>query len=111
LVHECAASGHAELADMLLDLEVPYINVANRDGDTPLHLAVKNNHADVAASLIRKGASILVKNSAGRSPVDLLTHDEKNIFAVKHPELIKLLNSRKPKTKTTEEEDIGCQVF
>lgn len=111
LVHECAAVGHAELTDMLLDLEVPYINVANSDGNTPLHLAVKFNHAEVAASLIRKGASILVKNLQGKSPVDLLSMDEKNVFATKHPELIKLFNSRKPKNKADDDDDIGCLVI
>lgn len=111
LVHECAQAGHSELTDMLLDLEVPYINVTNIEGDTPLHLAVKNNHAEVAASLIRKGASILAKNKLNKSPVDLLSYDEKNIFAIKHPDLIKLLNSRKPKSKVSEEDEIGCLVF
>ena len=111
LVHECAQAGHAELTDMLLDLEVPYINVANIDGDTPLHLAVKNNHAEVAASLIRKGSSILAKNKLGKSPVDLLSSDEKNIFAIKHPDLVRLLNSGKPKSKSSEEDEIGCLVF
>lgn len=111
LVHECAKAGHSELTDMLLDLEVPYINVTNNEGDTPLHLAVKHNNTEVAASLIRKGASILAKNSSNKSPVDLLSHDEKNIFATKHPDLIKLLNSRRPKSKISEEEEIGCLVF
>ena len=111
VVHLCAKHGHSELMDMLLDLEIPYINVPNSEGDTPLHLAVKNNHTEVAAVLIRKGSSIATKNSAGKSPFSLISQDEKNIFAVKHPDLIKLVNSKRPKNKVREEEEIGCFIF
>ncbi|OMJ84820.1 hypothetical protein SteCoe_14008 [Stentor coeruleus] len=111
VVHLSSAAGHSELVEMLLELEMPYINVTNADGDTPLHLAVKNNHAEVAAVLIKKGSSIATKNAAGKSPLDLVSQDEKSIFAVKHPELIKLISSRKPKSKVPEEEDIGCLIF
>ena len=112
VVHNCAMQGHSELIDMLLDLEIPYINVTNAEGDTPLHLAVKFNHAEAAAVLIRKGSSISARNASGRTPLDIVSNDEKNIFAVKHPDLIKLVNSRKPKNKVSEEdEDIGCSLF
>ena len=111
IVHMCAMTGHSELLDMLLDLEVPFINLSNSDGDTPLHLAIKNNHAEVAAVLIRKGSSILSKNSAGKTPIDLVSQTEKNIFAVKHPDLVKLINASKPKIKVAEDDDIGCLVF
>ena len=112
VAHNCAMQGHSELIDMLLDLEVPYINVTNVEGDTPLHLAVKFNHAEAAAVLIRKGSSIIARNASGKTPIDMVSNDEKNIFAIKHPDLIRLLNSRKPKNKANEEEEeIGCGLF
>lgn len=111
VVHCCAKAGHSELIDMLLDLEIPFINVPNAQGDTPLHLAVRNNHAEAATVLLRKGSSINMKNLAGKSPLDLLSNDEKNIFAIKHPDLVKLVNSRRPKNKPSEEEDILCKIF
>jgi uncharacterized protein len=112
VVHQCAASGHSELVEMLLDLAIPFISILNSEGDTPLHIAVKNNHADVAAVLLRKGSSLTLKNQAGKTPVDLVSNLEKNIFAIKHPELVKIINSTKPKSRAQEEDDdIGCVTF
>ncbi|KAG2453766.1 hypothetical protein HYH02_001977 [Chlamydomonas schloesseri] len=44
----------------------------NRDGQTPLHLAVRNSHIEVVAKLIDAGARTDAKDKAGNTPLDLV---------------------------------------
>lgn len=53
-----------------------YSNIKNKDGDTPLNLAVKNNCSDIVAFLIENGADFRITNDAGISP--LILANEKN---------------------------------
>lgn len=41
------------------------INAQNEDGDTALHIACRNGHADVAERLIKLGADLFVYNNSG----------------------------------------------
>lgn len=43
------------------------------DNDTPLHDAVVNGHLKLIKLLVEKGADIHVKNSKGKSPLELAT--------------------------------------
>lgn len=45
--------------------------VSGLDNDTPLHDAVVNGHLKIIKLLVEKGADIHVKNSKGKSPLDL----------------------------------------
>ncbi|PNW72099.1 hypothetical protein CHLRE_16g682450v5 [Chlamydomonas reinhardtii] len=44
----------------------------NRDGQTPLHLAVRNSHIEVVAKLIDAGARTDAKDKAGNTPLELV---------------------------------------
>lgn len=95
--HEAAKYGHSELLDVLLGLDASIINYKNLEGDTPLHLAAKNNHSEAAVILLRRKANVLIQNNEMKTPFDLATSEEKNIFAAKNPELIQAIRSAIPK--------------
>jgi len=47
------------------------INSADAFGDTALHAACENAHADIVARLLRGGADVMVKNTKGKAPACL----------------------------------------
>ena len=57
-----ATMGNDELVSLLLTYSVDDVNVFNDDGGTPLYLAAKNRHFDIARSLLAAGAHIDPKN-------------------------------------------------
>ena len=57
------------VAAWLVDHGVP-VNLANHDGQTALHLAIFNNNETLAFCLFKKGASLSVKDKAGKTPLD-----------------------------------------
>ena len=74
LVWWAAHDGHAHLLATLkaagADLNAPI-----HGGDTPIHVAVKEEHADVVDALLRLGASLWVADSADRPPLFYATGD------------------------------------
>lgn len=48
--------------------EVTVLNVANKDGKTPLHIAANNGLVSVVQELITKGASLLAVDNKGYTP-------------------------------------------
>ena len=59
-------------------------NIANADGDSPLHRAVSDGFFYIAKRLVKKGSNVNLQNKEGRTPLYL---GVKN----KHKQLIKLL--------------------
>lgn len=51
------------------------LEAKNIDGDTPLHLAFKQNHTPVVELLIKAGASIAIRNRKNQTPLELASHD------------------------------------
>ena len=45
------------------------VNQVDEDGNTPMHLAVDNNHMDCVQLLLQLGASINIPNIRGSTPV------------------------------------------
>lgn len=43
----------------------------NRISDTPLHIAVREKHVEIVKFLIEKGAKLNIKNSRGKTPLDI----------------------------------------
>lgn len=62
--------GDAEKVQELLNKKIN-VNVANKEGNTPLHMAIVRNHIKIAEMLIDAGASLQNKNSLGYTPVNL----------------------------------------
>jgi ankyrin repeat protein len=60
--------GAPELAGRILDNRA-FINARNKEGDTALHLAVRQNQKETGELLISRGADIFAPNSSGESPL------------------------------------------
>ena len=60
--------GHDEVARMILDRGCS-LDVADLDGDTALHLAVRRQNNEILAVLLRKGANPDIKNTSGECPI------------------------------------------
>jgi len=48
------------------------VNGAGAAGETPLHAAIAERHAEVAELLISKGANVNARNDSGRTPLHFL---------------------------------------
>ena len=75
LLHVAAESGQKEVAQHLLDLARPSVDVQDNDGNTALHLAVFNNHVEVADLLLASGASAVVQNHRKALPFHVALRD------------------------------------
>jgi ankyrin repeat protein len=61
---------HPKILEIML--EVPCdVNAKDQDGNTPLHLALKEKKEDVVKLLINKGSKLDIKNSQGETPKKL----------------------------------------
>jgi len=67
-IHYAARQGSIDAMKSMLDAGVD-INEGDVDGNTPLLLAILNNHYDLAQVLIDKGADINKANRDGRAPL------------------------------------------
>lgn len=70
-LHSALSGNHREIADMLIDLGAD-VNLASGEGWTPLHYVAHNGDAEIAETLIAKGAKVQ-KNSEGKTPADIAT--------------------------------------
>ena len=75
LLHVAADSGQKEVLQHLLDLVHPSVDVRDDDGNTPLHLAVLNNHVEVADLLLASGANSVIQNNKKVLPFHLALRD------------------------------------
>jgi ankyrin repeat protein len=62
------------------------INIKNKDGKTPLHIAVENNYEDIIKFLLENKADVNVKDNEGNTPLHIAIK-KGNYFVIK--ELIK----------------------
>jgi ankyrin repeat protein len=58
------------------------INVKDKEGNTPLHIAVDNSgtYGSIIPDLIKKGGDIRIKNNNGQTPMDLANDDVKQML-------------------------------
>ena len=57
---------------MLKERKESLVNAQDDDGMTPLHLAVLSGKGRIVRKLKQRGASTLIKNAEGQTPLDLL---------------------------------------
>jgi ankyrin repeat protein len=65
-LHEAAAVGRGDRVAALLDEDPAAVNAYSHDGWTPLHLAAFFGHADVALSLLDRGAAVNARSRSAR---------------------------------------------
>ena len=64
-LHEASLVGYEKALDLLITKE--NLNSRNFQGDTALHLAVKNDNKETIKTLIKKGADLLIIDKVGQS--------------------------------------------
>ena len=65
------ADDHCGAVTQLLLNNNAYVDARNNNGETPLHLCVRNGRVDVLKSLLENGASTDVVNRAGQTPLHI----------------------------------------
>jgi len=72
LLHDVANRGvkYKDIISLLLKNGAK-LESQDRDGNTPLHIAVNNNHRVLVRQLLTRGADVRAKNNAGNTPLDL----------------------------------------
>ena len=66
---EAAWNDRKDVAEIIIDKGAE-VNAADRNGDTPLHVAALNGHSELYDLLVTKGADVNAKNKQGKTPVD-----------------------------------------
>lgn len=71
LIHHFAGYGELELFKKIVNENKinmkTLLNQRNENGDTPLHIAVRNNNQEIADYLIKKGSNPSIVNFKGES--------------------------------------------
>ena len=69
-LHLAVRQDHQELVSFLVTRQLPCLDRANRDGDTPLHYAAAWGRANLAKVLVEGGADLSVQNDHGKTPLE-----------------------------------------
>merc|ERR1711871_967946 len=93
-----ANGGFVECAKLLLMARADVNAIEGRDGDTALHMAVRNGHSETVELLVAAGASLKVQNNVECTPMDVA---EKS----KRSNLVSLLSAdNKPRKKAAQKD-------
>jgi len=69
-IFECAKHGSFESTQSIIDAGAR-INVKDHNGDTPLHIAIKNENTAAVCALLNSGADLTVTGSENTTPLEL----------------------------------------
>lgn len=75
----------------------PNLSVQDGQGDTPLHVAIRFGHTDIAALLIENKADALIRNNQGKLPIHIAAEEG-------HVETVNLLHSKGFSIEETDKE-------
>jgi ankyrin repeat protein len=67
--------GNVETVNRILDRKA-VINARNKEGDTALHIAIRQNNRDIGELLLSRGADIFTVNAKNESPLSLTFRSE-----------------------------------
>ena len=76
IIHDAAASGNIPSIKYLLQKEKADINEQDKDGDTPLHMAIRENQLETVKFLCQSGADVEKRNFSEKTPLILATFKE-----------------------------------
>ncbi|XP_055607311.1 putative ankyrin repeat protein RF_0381 [Uranotaenia lowii] len=77
--HALTKESHVELILSVLEKGAP-INAVDKDGNTPLHLAVKQKEWHLVELLVSNGADLKLKNNAGKIPLEIANEVTQELF-------------------------------
>ncbi|XP_069370216.1 histone-lysine N-methyltransferase EHMT1 isoform X3 [Paralichthys olivaceus] len=75
-LHWAAFSGSVEIAELLLNAHCD-LQAVNIHGDSPLHIAARENRLDCVTLFLSRGANVFLKNREGETPPDCCSHNSK----------------------------------
>ncbi|XP_059756740.1 fibronectin type 3 and ankyrin repeat domains protein 1 isoform X2 [Balaenoptera ricei] len=82
LMRVSAVSGNQKVASLLIDAGAD-VNMKDKDGKTPLMVAVLNNHEELVQLLLDRGADASVKNEFGKGVLEMArVFDRKNVVSL-----------------------------
>ncbi|XP_039691945.1 fibronectin type 3 and ankyrin repeat domains protein 1 isoform X1 [Pteropus medius] len=82
LMRVSAVSGNQKAASLLIEAGAN-VNVKDKDGKTPLMVAVLNNHEELVQLLLEKGADASVKNEFGKGVLEMArVFDRQNVVSL-----------------------------
>jgi ankyrin repeat protein len=86
-LHLAAWFGNIMTLKTILEKSKTVINLQNKAGNTPLHLACLNNHKEVVSTLLNAGANSKIKNAIGQTALSIAEADDK-------PEIFEILQQK-----------------
>uniref|UniRef100_A0A8C5F5Y6 Euchromatic histone-lysine N-methyltransferase 1a n=1 Tax=Gadus morhua TaxID=8049 RepID=A0A8C5F5Y6_GADMO len=75
-LHWAALSGCEDVAQNLLDAR-SYLHAANIHGDTPLHIAARQNHLECVMLFLARGGDVTLRNRDGETALDCCAYGSK----------------------------------
>lgn len=76
-LHRAACKGNQRIVNLLMGYRNRLqINLANREGDTPLHLACEDGHVNTAVFLVNCGADLRRANMKDETPLDVASGEQ-----------------------------------
>jgi ankyrin repeat protein/predicted nucleotidyltransferase len=78
-LHRSAERGYANSMSALLDFGA-FKDAENKEKETPLHLASKYSYEQCVELLLQRKANTHIKNSAGKTPIDIAPDNIKHLF-------------------------------
>uniref|UniRef100_A0A8C9ZZQ0 Euchromatic histone-lysine N-methyltransferase 1b n=1 Tax=Sander lucioperca TaxID=283035 RepID=A0A8C9ZZQ0_SANLU len=75
-LHWAAFSGSVEIAELLLNARC-HLQAVNIHGDSPLHIAARENRLECVTLFLTRGADVFLKNREGETPPDCCSHNSK----------------------------------
>uniref|UniRef100_S4RW98 Euchromatic histone-lysine N-methyltransferase 1b n=1 Tax=Petromyzon marinus TaxID=7757 RepID=S4RW98_PETMA len=73
-LHWAAFAGSVDIAEEFINAQCD-LHAANLHGDTPLHIASRENHYECVVLLLARGANVDVRNKEGETPMECASVD------------------------------------
>jgi len=70
-LHQAASQGNLGVCMLLLQSEITLVHSRDEEGNTPMHLAARNNHLEVVRLLYQCGGLATAADNLNRSPMEV----------------------------------------